>query len=98
MPRSTTQCGSCPAARKKTNQTTLMRPLFLDEATAWPPPDLRTQQQICALREAIAPYLCLDDLRRLAASGASAQDALKREEGLPDEQQRLMSLLQRLRT
>src|SRR5260370_7275527 len=98
MPRSTTQCGSCPAARKKTRDTTLMRPLFLDEATAWPPPDLRTQRQLCALREAIAPYLCLDDLRRLAASGASVQDALKRVEGLPEEVQALMSLLQVLLT
>jgi len=98
MPRSTTQCGSCPAARKKTRDTTLTRPLFLDEATAWPPPDLRTQRQMCALREAIAPYLCLDDLRRLAASGASVQDALKRVEGLPEEVQALMSLLQVLLT
>jgi len=98
MPRSTTRCGSCPAVTKKTNQTTLMRPLFLDEATAWPPPDLRTQRQMCALREAIAPYLCLDELRRLAASGASVQDALKRVEGLPEEVQALMSLLQVLLT
>ena len=75
-----------------------MRPLFLDEATAWPPPDLRTQRQMRALREAIAPYLCLDDLRRLAASGASVQDALKRAEGLPEEVQALMSLLQVLLT
>ena len=98
MPRARTHCGSCPAVTKKTNQTPLMRPLFLDEATAWPPPDLRSQRQICALREAIAPYLCIADLRRLAASGASVQDALKRVEGLPEEVQALMSLLQVLLT
>src|SRR5258708_19387321 len=98
MPRSTTHCGSCPAVTKKTNQTTLMRPLFLDEATAWPPPDLRTQRQMRALREAIAPYLCLDELRRLAASGASVQDALKRVGGLPEEMQAPLSLLQVLPT
>src|SRR5260370_17835150 len=85
MPRSTTQCGSCPAARKKTRDTTLMRPLFLDEATAWPPPDLRTQRQLCALREAIAPYLCLEDLRPLAASGSDVEDWRKLVEGLPEE-------------
>src|SRR5258708_17044976 len=98
MPRSTTHCGSCPAARKKMRDTTRMRPLFLDEATAWPPSDSRTQQQMRALREAIAPYLCIDDLRRLAASGASVQDALKRVEGLPEEVQALMGLLQVLLT
>jgi RadC-like JAB domain len=98
MPRSTTHCGSCPAVTKKMNQTTLMRPLFLDEAVAWPPSDPQTQRQARALREAIAPYLCLDDLRRLAASGANILDALKGVEGLPEEVQALMSLLQVLLT
>src|SRR5258708_25913393 len=98
MPRARTHCGSCPAVTTKTNQTPLMRPLFLDEASAWPPSDLQTQHQARALREAIAPYLCLDDLRRLAASGARVQDALKRVEGLPEEGQALMSLLQVLLT
>ncbi len=98
MPRSTTPCGSCPAASKKTRDTTLTRPLFLDEAATWPPSDLQTQHQSRALREAIAPYLCIADLRRLAASGASILDALKRVEGLPEEVQALMSLLQVLLT
>src|SRR5258708_27003147 len=98
MPRSTTHCGSCPAVTKKTNHTMFMRPLFLEEASAWPPPDLRTQRQMCALREAIAPYLCLDALRRLPASGTSIQDALKRVEGLPEEVEELMSLLPELLT
>src|SRR5260221_12887920 len=93
MPRSTTHCGSSPAASKKTRDTAPMRPLFLDEASAWPPSDSSTQRQARALREAIAPYLCIADLRRLAASGASVQDALKRVEGLPEEVQALMCLL-----
>ncbi len=94
MPRSTTRCASCPAARKKTNHTMFMRPLFLDEAAPWPPADLSTQHQAHALREAIAPYLCLADLRRLAASGASIFDALKNVEDVPQEVQALVNLLQ----
>src|SRR5947209_5991116 len=94
MPRSTTRCASCPAARKKTNHTLFMRPLFVDEGTPWPPADLSTQQQAHALREAIAPYLCLSELRRLAASGASVLDALKSGQDVPEEVQALMSLLQ----
>src|SRR4051794_16835697 len=71
MPRprlATTRCAYCPALnKKKTNDDTLlMRPLFLDEALDWPPSDLRTQHQVRALREAIAPYLCIAELRRLA--------------------------------
>ena len=54
-----------------------MRPLFVDEGTPWPPADLSTQRQARALREAIAPYLCLAELRRLATSGASILDALR---------------------
>src|SRR5215472_16812850 len=98
MPRVRTHCGSCPAVTKKTNHTLFMRPLFLEEASAWPPSDSSTQRQARALREALAPYLCLDALQRLAASGASVRDALKRVEGLPEEVQALMSLLQVLLT
>src|SRR5260370_34852799 len=94
MPRLRTHCGSCPAVTKKTNHTMFMRPLFLDEASAWPPSDSHTQRQMRTLREAIAPYLCIDALRRLAASGASVRDALKRVEGLPEEVPALISLLQ----
>src|SRR5947209_19017857 len=94
MPRSTTRCASCPAARKKTNHPPFMRPLFVDEATPWPPADLSTQHQARALREAIAPYLCLAELQRLAASGASILGALKSGKDVPEEVQALMSLLQ----
>ncbi len=94
MPRSTTRCASCPVARKKTHNTMLMRPLFLDEATTWPPADLRTLRQEHALREAIAPYLCIADLRRLAASSENIQQALRSMEDIPEEVQALISLLQ----
>src|SRR5258708_5669653 len=94
MSRSTTRCASCPAARKKTNNTMLMRPLFLDEATTWPPADLHTQRQERALREAIAHYLCIADLRRLAASSQNIQQALRSMQDIPEEVQALISLLQ----
>ena len=98
-PRSTTRCAYCPAAcKKKTNDTMLMRPLFLDEALDWPPTDLHTQHRARALREAIAPYLCVAELRRLAASGENIQAALKGIERLPEEVQALVSLLQVLLT
>src|SRR5438309_534546 len=93
-PASSPRCAACPAARKKTNHTLFMRPLFVDEGTPWSPADLPTQQQAHALREAIAPYLCLSELRRLAASGASVLDALKSGQDVPEEVQALMNLLQ----
>jgi len=75
-----------------------MRPLFLDEATTWPPADLHTQRQERTLREAIAPYLCIADLRRLAASGQNIKGALRSMEDIPEEVQALISLLQALLT
>src|SRR5260370_21582465 len=94
MSRATMRCAACPAARKKTNHTLFMRPLFVDEGTPWPPADLSTQHQARAQREAIAHYLCHAELRRLAASGASVLDALKSGEDVPEEVQALMNLLQ----
>ncbi|MFL5702615.1 MAG: RadC family protein [Ktedonobacteraceae bacterium] len=103
MPRprlATQRCAYCPAANKKktNNDTLLMRPLFLDEALDWPPSDLRTQHQVRALREAIAPYLCIAELRRLAASGENIQAALRGMEPVPEEVQALICLLQMLLT
>lgn len=96
MSRATMRCATCPAARKKTSHTLCMRPLFVDEGTPWPPNDLSAQRQARALREAIAPYLCLAELRRLAANGASVLDALKSGQDVPEEVQALMNLLQAL--
>ena len=94
MSQATTRCVVCPAARTKTSHTLFMHPLFVDEGTPWPPADLSAQRQARALREAIAPYLCLTELRRLAASGASVLDALKNGQDVPEEVQALMNLLQ----
>ncbi len=96
MARTTTHCSLCPAAGKKTHNTMLMHPLFHDEAMDWPPSDPDTQRQARALREAIAPYLCIADLRRLAASGENIQAVLKSMEDTPEEVQALVSLLQAL--
>jgi DNA repair protein RadC len=99
MPRTTRRCAACPVAARKMTNSVLMPSLFLEEAaTVWPPADPQAQRQTRALREAIAPYLCLAELRRLAASGASVLNALKQAEGLPDEVQALLSLLEALLT
>lgn len=96
MTRSTPRCSVCPAAAgKKTHQNMLMQSLFVDEAMSGPPPDLTSQRQAHALREAIAPYLCLAELRLLATSGGDTiQAALKNVEGMPEEVQALLGLLQ----
>jgi DNA repair protein RadC len=92
-----TYCSTCPGAAKKTNAMAgkmLMRPLFPDEETIWPSSDTRTKKQEQALREAIAPYLCLAELRRLAASGENVQAAIRNHDHVPEEVQALISLLQ----
>jgi DNA repair protein RadC len=96
MPRTTRHCAACPvAARKRASTPRLMHALFLEEeAVVWPAADPQVQRQTHALREAIAPYLCLAELRRLAASGASVLSAFKQPEGQPDEVQALLSLLE----
>jgi DNA repair protein RadC len=94
MARSTTRCSFCPAAVKKTQKNILMHPLFVDETTDWLPSDPALQRQARALHEAIAPYLCIADLRRLATSGDNIQAALKNIKGIPEEVQALVSLLQ----
>ena len=94
MTRTTTRCAFCPAAVKKTQKNILMHTLFVDETMDWPPSDPTLQRQAHALHEAIAPYLCIADLRRLATSGDNIQAALKNIEGIPEEVQALVSLLQ----
>jgi len=96
MPRQK-RCSSCPVAAKKTNNMAgevLMHPLFPNEEATWPSSDTRVKRQEQALREAIAPYLCLADLRRLAASGENVQVAIRSLERVPEEVQALVSLLQ----
>jgi len=93
MARTTTRCSLCPAAHKKTHNTILMHPLFVEEAVECLPIDPVTQRQAYALREAIAPYLCLAELRRLATCGENIQAALKNIDGIPEEVEVLVSLL-----
>jgi DNA repair protein RadC len=71
-----------------------MHPLFPEEEEPWPSTDTRTRRQEQALREAIAPYLCLAELRRLAASGENVQEAIKDLGSIPEEVQALVRLLQ----
>ena len=93
MARTTTRCSLCPAAQKKTRNTLLIHPLFVEEAVDSLPIDPVSQRQAHALREAIAPYLCLAELRRLATCGENIQAALKSINGIPEEVQALVSLL-----
>ena len=94
MARTTTRCSLCPAAQKKTQKNILIHPLFVEEAINCLPLDPVSQRQAHALREAIAPYLCLAELRRLATCGENLLTALKSIEEIPDEVQALVSLLQ----
>ena len=98
MARTTTRCSLCPAAQKKTQKNILIHPRFVEEAINCLPADPVSQRQAHALREAIAPYLCLAELRRLATCGENIQAALKNINGIPEEVQAMVSLLKVLLT
>lgn len=91
-----TRCRYCPAATSTTahrSETLLTLPLFAEgEATSTITHSAVTRQERM-LREAIAPYLCLADLRKLAAGGEDVQAALREHEAIPEEVQALISLL-----
>jgi DNA repair protein RadC len=92
MPRST-RCDYCPALNRKSSATQPTHSLFLHEETIWPSYDHSTKRQERALREAIAPYICVAELRRLAAHKEDVQMALKDREDVPEEVQALFTLL-----
>jgi hypothetical protein len=92
MTRST-HCAYCPVAKRRRDTTDLMQPLFLNEETVWPSTAPAEKRQARVLREAIAPYMCVADLRRLAATGVNVQMALKDRENVPEEVQALLTLL-----
>jgi len=71
----------------------LTRSLFPDEDMAAPIFDAQITRQERKLREAIAPYLCLADLRTLAAKGEDVKAALRGGEDTPEEVQAMMNLL-----
>lgn len=92
-----TRCPYCPVAARTADKKAdrqLMYPLFPEEEILWTASNSPAKRQEQALLEAIAPYLCLDELRKLAASGGDIQVALRNLEGVPQEVQALMSLLQ----
>jgi len=93
MPR-LLRCASCPARRQE-NRESPAQPLLCDAAPFY---YAGVTRQLQKLHEAIAPYLCLDNLRRLAASGKSLQAALRSADPVPDEVQALVSLLATLLT
>ncbi|HLJ34445.1 MAG TPA: hypothetical protein VKU38_12360 [Ktedonobacteraceae bacterium] len=76
MPRSE-RCCYCPAMSRKRATASPMHSLFLCEETIWPSNDHAAKLREQALREAIAPYLCVAELRRLAAHREDIQMALK---------------------
>ena len=92
MPRSA-RCSSCPATSRKRAGVSPMQSYLLHEETIWPSCDSAIQRQERALREAIAPYICVDELRRLAAQGEDMQKALRNREALPEEVHALFTLL-----
>lgn len=95
MPRAT-RCRYCPAAKASPGhrpETLLTLPLFVDEEVASTITHSAVTRQERMLREAIAPYLCLADLRKLAAGGEDVQAALREHEAVPEEVQALISLL-----
>ncbi len=57
------------------------------------PEDTGEQERVQMLREALAPYLCLDSLRRLAARGENLVAALRSTGSVPDEVRAIISLL-----
>ena len=56
------------------------------------------QQPQRRLHNAIAPYLCITELRRLAANGGNIREALRNGEHVPEDIQALLSLFQALLT
>jgi DNA repair protein RadC len=97
MPR-TPHCMYCPIATKKARHAGHMSPLMAAEEAVWPPADPSVRRQEQQLREAVAPYVCLAELRRVAASAEDIQPALKQNEPLPEEVRALLTILRVLLT
>lgn len=85
-------CALCPFSRSRPRTQDGQLRLF-ERGVAYgttPTPQARR------LREAIAPYLCLEELRRLATSGADIHAALRHTEPPSEEIQALLALLSSL--
>jgi DNA repair protein RadC len=93
-----TRCIYCPTATRSSRTTASlhMSSLFPDAAPPWSPVEPPLPRQERALREALAPYLCLAELRHLAAHGDDLHQALTNSDDIPEEIQALLTLLQAL--
>lgn len=91
---SRTRCVYCPASTKKRCQAAPLSSLMPGDAEVCTGAMLALRQQEQRLREAVAPYLCLDELRTLAASAGDIQTALRANAPLPEEVRALLTLLQ----
>jgi DNA repair protein RadC len=83
----------CPRATRTPTETICPIPLFPEEELlrlATTSPAAKREQLV---REALAPYLSLADLRRLAAKGEELQTALTGLEPLPEAVRALLTLL-----
>jgi hypothetical protein len=89
MSHAPSHCVSCPFTRSQPRTQDGQLCLF-ERGVAY---ETTSTPQARRLREAMAPYLCLEELRRLATSGADIHAALRRAEPPPEEIQALLSLL-----
>lgn len=92
---SASRCASCPV-RARSSQKALTAPLqpsLFENTSIY---EARPTLQIRRLHEAIAQYLCLDDLRQLATRGEDIRSILRSGEPVPEEIQSLISLLSAL--
>lgn len=89
------RCACCPARSRLSHQTLAPRlqPSLFEGTLLY---ETGPTPQIQRLREAIAQYLCLDDLRRLATEGKEIQASLRGTGPVPEEVQALLSLLRAL--
>ncbi len=93
LQRSSPCCAACPFARRSKPRAQDGQLTLFEEAASYkrqPSPEMRR------LREAIAPYLCLDELRDLATRGENIRSILRSGEPVPEEIQALLSLLSAL--
>jgi hypothetical protein len=95
MPRRTSPCASCPVLSRCSPTSTAGQLRLFESAAVY---DTSPSPKLRRLREAIAPYLCLETLRRLATSSADIHTALRSDEPLPDEVQAIVTLLVTLLT
>lgn len=84
------RCTRCPFASypRRAREDKQLR-LFENASIENAPPS----PQVRRLCEAIAPYICLAYLRKLAANGEDVQAALREHEAIPEEVQALINLL-----